>query len=237
MDAWLTSTRRDDRLSIEAGGRWILAALPELDARRAELLLGVPGGGRASIDLQAIQRLDTAGAWLLDRMAHDLDRQGWQIEWSGARDAHAALLAEIQRLSPAPLPPAPQVNPLVRLVAELGRSTLAALGEAARLLSFYGQTVAALATVVVRPRRLRLTSLTHHLEQTCVNASADRRPDLLSDRHRDGLSGRRSAAALRGGDLHDRPARRSPRCARSGSSSPRWWWPAAPAARSPPRSA
>ena len=170
MDAWLTSTRRDDRLSIEAGGRWILAALPELDARRAELLLGVPGGGRASIDLQAIQRLDTAGAWLLDRMAHDLDRQGWQVEWSGARDAHAALLAEIRRLSPAPLPPAPQVNPLVRLLAELGRSTLAALGEAARLLSFYGQTVAALATVVVRPSRLRLTSLTHHLEQTCVNA-------------------------------------------------------------------
>ena len=65
MDAWLTSTRRDDRLAIEAGGRWILAALPELDVRRAELLLGVPGGGRASIDLGAIQRLDTAGAWLL----------------------------------------------------------------------------------------------------------------------------------------------------------------------------
>jgi phospholipid/cholesterol/gamma-HCH transport system permease protein len=170
MDAWLTSTRRDDRLLIEAGGRWTLAALAELDHRRAQLLAEAPGRGQASIDLQAIQRLDTAGAWLLDRMAHDLDRQGWQVEWSGAHDAHAALLAEIRRLSPEPLPPAPAANALARLLANLGRSTLAALGEGARLLSFYGQTVAVLARVAVHPRRLRLTSLTHHLEQTCVNA-------------------------------------------------------------------
>jgi phospholipid/cholesterol/gamma-HCH transport system permease protein len=170
MDAWLTSTRRDERLLIEAGGRWTLAALPDLDARRAELLAGAPGRGRASIDLEAVQRLDTAGAWLLERMAHDLGGQGWQVEWSGAHAEHAALLAEIRRLSPEPLPPAPAINPLVRLLAELGRSTLAALGEAARLLSFYGETVAALFRVIVRPSRLRPTSLTHHLEQTCVNA-------------------------------------------------------------------
>jgi phospholipid/cholesterol/gamma-HCH transport system permease protein len=170
MDAWLTSTRRDGRLLIEAGGQWTLAALAELDQGRAQLLAEAPGHGRAAIDLQAIQRLDTAGAWLLDRMAHDLDRQGWQVEWSGAHDAHAALLAEIRELSSEPLPPAPAPNSLARLVANLGRSTLAALGEGARLLSFYGQTIAVLARVAVRPRRLRLTSLTHHLEQTCVNA-------------------------------------------------------------------
>ena len=170
MDAWLTSTRRDDRLLIEAGGQWTLAALADLDRDRARLLAGAPGRGQASIDLQRVQRLDTAGAWLLDRMAHDLDRQGWQVEWSGAHDAHAALLAEIRRLSAEPLPPAPAPNPLARVVANLGRSTLAALGEGARLLSFYGETVAVLARVAARPRRLRLTSLTHHLEQTCVNA-------------------------------------------------------------------
>jgi phospholipid/cholesterol/gamma-HCH transport system permease protein len=170
MDAWLTSTRQDDRLLIEAGGRWTLTSLAELDAHRARLLAGAPGGGQASIDLGALQRLDTAGAWLLHRMECELDGQGWRIEWSGAQDAHAALLAEIRRLAPEPMAPAPDVNPLLRLIANLGRSTLAALAEAARLLSFYGQTVLALCRVVLEPRRLRLTSLTHHLEQTCVNA-------------------------------------------------------------------
>jgi phospholipid/cholesterol/gamma-HCH transport system permease protein len=44
------------------------------------------------------------------------------------------------------------------------------LKEAESLLSFFGQTVVVLGRVALRPSRLRLTSLTHHLEQTCVNA-------------------------------------------------------------------
>ena len=55
-----------------------------------------------------------------------------------------ALLAEIRRIATEPLPPAPAINPLLRMIAHLGRSTLAALDEARRLLSFYGQTLVAL---------------------------------------------------------------------------------------------
>ena len=95
---------------------------------------------------------------------------GWQVELAGLSADRAALLAEIRRLDPQPPAPAAEVNPLVRLLAELGRSTLAVGDEAARLLSFYGQTVLTLVRVCLRPTRLRLTSLTHHLEQTCVNA-------------------------------------------------------------------
>ena len=73
MDAWLNGTRQDDRLLVEAGGRWTLAALPDLDARRARLLADAGGGGRAAIDLGAIQRLDTAGAWLLHRLRMRLE--------------------------------------------------------------------------------------------------------------------------------------------------------------------
>ena len=171
MDAWLTGTFQQDRLLVEAGGRWTLSALAELDERRRSLLAEAPAaGGAASIDLRAVQRLDTAGAWLLHSMTRDLAERGWRVEWSGARDAHAGLLAEIRRIATESLPPAPEVNPLLRVIANLGRSTLAALDEARRLLSFYGQTLVALFRLALRPSRLRLTSLTHHLEQTCVNA-------------------------------------------------------------------
>ena len=175
MDAWLTGTYARDRLLVEAGGRWTLSALAELDERRRRLLAEAPaGGGVASIDLQAVQRLDTAGAWLLHQLRRELAGSGWQVEWSGVRDTHAGLLAEIRRIAAEPLPPAPDVNPLLRVIANLGRSTLAALDEAGRLLSFYGQTGVALSRLALRPSRLRLTSLTHHLEQTCVNALPER---------------------------------------------------------------
>jgi phospholipid/cholesterol/gamma-HCH transport system permease protein len=171
MDAWLTGTYARDRLLVEAGGRWTLSALADLDQRRQRLLAEAPaGGGAASIDLQGVQRLDTAGAWLLHELTRELADRGWQVEWSGARDAHAGLLTEIRKMATTPLPPAPGANPLIRVIANLGRSTLAALDEARRLLSFYGQTLVVLSRLALRPRRLRLTSLTHHLEQTCVNA-------------------------------------------------------------------
>ena len=171
MDAWLTGTYARDRLLVEAGGRWTLPAVAELDERSQRLLAEAPAaGGAASIDLQAVQRLDTAGAWLLHELTRELADRGWRVEWSGARAAHAGLLAEIRRMSAEPLPPAPDVDPLLRVIANLGRNTLGALDEARRLLSFYGQTLVTLWRLALRPRRLRLTSLTHHLEQTCVNA-------------------------------------------------------------------
>ena len=171
MDAWLTGTREGDRLRVEAGGRWTLTALAELYEGRQRLLAERPvPGGAASIDLTSLQRLDTAGAWLLQSTMRELGARGWQVEWAGVRAAHASLLAEIHKVTTKPLPPAPAVNPLLRIVANLGSSTLAALEEASRLLSFYGQTVLALSRLVLQPSRLRLTSLVHHLEQTCVNA-------------------------------------------------------------------
>jgi phospholipid/cholesterol/gamma-HCH transport system permease protein len=168
---WLTGAREGDRLLIEAGGAWTLEELVRLDAARQTLLVAAEADGAAArIDLAALDALDTAGAWLLHQLERNLESLGWRVELAGLRDGHAALLAEIGRLQAPPPAPAAEINPFVRVLANLGRNTLAAGAEAARLLSFYGQTVLTLARVLLRPSRLRLTSLTHHLEQTCVNA-------------------------------------------------------------------
>jgi len=56
------------------------------------------------------------------------------------------------------------------VIVELGKATIDACDEGRRLLSFVGQIVIAFGRVLVRPRRLRLTSLTHHLELVGVDA-------------------------------------------------------------------
>jgi phospholipid/cholesterol/gamma-HCH transport system permease protein len=168
---WLTGAREGDRLLIEAGGAWTLEELVRLDAARQTLVIAAEAGGAtARIDLAALDAMDTAGAWLLHRLERNLESLGWRVELAGLRDGHAALLAEIGRLQAPPPAPAAEINPLVRVLANLGRGTIAACAEALRLLSFFGQTMLALMRVLRRPWRLRLTSLTHHLEQTCVNA-------------------------------------------------------------------
>jgi phospholipid/cholesterol/gamma-HCH transport system permease protein len=170
-DAWLTSVERDDRLLVDAGGGWTLAELMRLDRARAALVAELrPSGGLARIGLAGMERLDTAGAWLLYRLERELTERGWRVELTGVCQPHGALLDEVRRTHAEPAPQPPRLNPLVRMVAGLGQGALDALDEGRRLLAFYGQTLIVLGRVLVDPRRLRLASITHHLEQTCVNA-------------------------------------------------------------------
>jgi phospholipid/cholesterol/gamma-HCH transport system permease protein len=168
---WLGHRREGDRLQVAVGGGWTVAELAQLDHAGQAMLAALPGeAGQARLDLGALEALDTAGAWLLYRIQTALAERGWQVEVADADPGQAALLAEIGRLEPHPALHPARHNPLVRLLARLGASTLAAGREARRLLSFYGETIVTLGRLVLHPRRLRLTSLVHHLEQTCLNA-------------------------------------------------------------------
>jgi phospholipid/cholesterol/gamma-HCH transport system permease protein len=168
---WLGHREEGDRLQVAVGGGWTVAALAQLDQTARAMLDALPGKtGLARIDLGALEALDTAGAWLLCRIQASLAERGWQVEIAAADATQAALLAEIQRLKPRPALPPARINPLVRLLARLGASTLAACSEARRLLSFYGETVVTFGRLALHPQRMRVTSLVHHLEQTCLNA-------------------------------------------------------------------
>jgi phospholipid/cholesterol/gamma-HCH transport system permease protein len=169
--AWLGHRREGGRLEVAIGGGWTVVELAQLDHAGLAMLEALPGeAGQARIELGALEALDTAGAWVLCRIEAGLAERGWQVEFAGADPVQAALLAEIQRLNPRAALPPPRVNPLVRLLARLGASTLSACDEARRLLSFYGETIVTLGRLALHPRRLRVTSLVHHLEQTCLNA-------------------------------------------------------------------
>jgi phospholipid/cholesterol/gamma-HCH transport system permease protein len=168
---WLDHAKDGGGLQVAVGGPWTIEQLAQLDRAVQAMLEGLPApGGRARISLDALHALDTAGAWLLYQIEKRLSEQGWQVELAGADPTQEGLLAEIRRLAPRPTQPAQPVNPLLRLVANLGREALVACSEARRLLSFYGQTIVTFGRVALQPRRFRLTSLVHHLEQTCLNA-------------------------------------------------------------------
>lgn len=163
---------QSDRLTIEAGGGWVFDHLPSLDQQYAKVLEEAErlGGGVAEIGLRGVTSMDTSGAWLLHQLEARLATLGWTVDMPMHDHRHRALLAEVQRTAfhvPAE-PPVP--GGLVLVVASLGKATIDAAIEGARLLSFFGWTVATLARSLVHPSRLRLTSLTHHLEQTCLNA-------------------------------------------------------------------
>jgi phospholipid/cholesterol/gamma-HCH transport system permease protein len=172
-DGWLTTEREAGTLVIEAGGGWTLPSLAGLDRELRGLVAGASagdGGGSARIALDRLEALDTGGAWLLHRTGRDLGGRGFAVEFSGASAPFAALLDRVGRAGAAAPPAERRPNPLVRLVMAVGAGAIGAAEEGRRLLAFFGLTVMTLGRVLVRPGRLRVTSLVSHLEQTGLNA-------------------------------------------------------------------
>lgn len=169
-EAMLTGVRERDELQIAATGEWILPALEHLERQRQILVRDAGERGRARVGLDRLDALDTSGAWLLLQLERDLTERGFEVVFAGARGVHAALLDAVRRADPRPAAPPERLQPFIRLLAEVGQGTIEALEEGRQLLSFFGQIMVTLGRAIVQPRRLRPTTLVHHLEQTGINA-------------------------------------------------------------------
>jgi len=167
-----TSTQ-DDHFVIETGGRWNVQTVQEIESK----LRRIGSEARASnatsgarIDLTGLDALDAAGAWLITRTRLGLAAAGLDAEVHGAKPAHGALLARVEKaLEHEHLAP-PDRNIFLKFVGGLGKAQFDVLAVARDLLSFYGMVLIVFGRVLLNPRRLRFTSLVYRMQSTGVNA-------------------------------------------------------------------
>ena len=167
-EAWFSAEREQGGLRLAAGGLWDIRHAAALDA---DLRLFAPEGGTpVTIDLSAVSRLDTAGAWLAYRTAKTLREQGLAVEFVNTRPEHQAMLDSVAASDqPCEIEPR-RLNPLIWLLGHLGRGTLDALEEGRQQLGFLGLTLLTMARVARHPGRLRFTSLVFHMEKVGLDA-------------------------------------------------------------------
>lgn len=164
------STAQDGRRwTLTLDGDWTTATVGACDAALRAIALP-PGTREAVIDLAAIGAFDTAGAWLVHRTAKALRAGGIAVEMAGVRPAQQILLQTVAGSDqPLPEPPEP-VNPFAAITERTGRATIDALVEGRDLVNFLGHSVICIARAMVQMRRIRFTSLCHHLERAGLNA-------------------------------------------------------------------
>ena len=162
------SVSSDDGWALRLSGHWVTQRITAVDGALRSLEL--PEHGPAVIDLGGVAALDTAGAWLIHRTELALLDRGVDVECHAAAPAFARLLATVRANDAhTPDPPEP-VNAFVAVVERVGRATVGAAIEARDLVNFLGHAVIVLGHSVVRPGRVRFTSLVHHIEQAGLNA-------------------------------------------------------------------
>jgi phospholipid/cholesterol/gamma-HCH transport system permease protein len=118
----------------------------------------------AFMDLTDVVRLDTLGAWLLDRTRFELTQKGLNVEFSGLSPEHRLLLDEVAYRS-FEQPTSPKRSHGMDFLADIGESVSEAARDFASGTAFLGEVVAGVFRVMVKPKRFRGPSLVHHIEQ------------------------------------------------------------------------
>ena len=153
---------------ISLVGAWTIAEAGALD--RALERIRVVRARRATLELDGIQALDTAGAWLIRRTANRLAGVGVDVRLTGGSERVKALLAAIERDQPdAPEKPT-RPGGLAELFEHVGFVTVFLAMDARTFLGFLGLSLETGLRVTLSPRRFRFTSFVHHLEAVGVNA-------------------------------------------------------------------
>ncbi len=149
-------------------GLWTVAHLADLDAPLRTL--EIPPGQTVRVDVSEVERMDTVGAWLVDRTCQQIADAGSQPDLMGGTDDQDRLIERVRaRYAPCDIAP-PMENPWIKIIERVGRTVDSAWHEFVELIAFTGQIMAALGRVIRDPRRFRFTSFMWHMEEAGFNA-------------------------------------------------------------------
>ncbi len=170
LPATIVASEEAGALFLRAEGDWLVAAAAQLDRRLHALDL--PTGRKVTLDLGGIERLDTAGAWLLLRTEQALAARGNNVEFANLRDTLAPLFDQLRarEMRPPPPHPIPPHHTLVGFVARIGEVTIRILRQIYSMIGFGGLVSLTVARLLANPRRLRVVATVRQMEQTGLDA-------------------------------------------------------------------
>ncbi|MGH6738139.1 MAG: MlaE family lipid ABC transporter permease subunit [Bradyrhizobium sp.] len=166
----LVGQARGDGVSLLAAGTWTAEYAKTLEPLVDAAVTTKTAARSIAIDVAQIDRIDTYGAWLLERTLRAWTSQGVETRLVGLPDRHRGLFEKVQaatqKLSPLPR----RDNRIVATFESVGRTMAGAGSDLLLLVQMAGAVVNALLHVLVRPQTFRFTSLVKNLERVAWNA-------------------------------------------------------------------
>lgn len=139
---------------LTLSGRWTARGIgtiePQIEAVRLASNTVITADG------SKIGALDTAGAWVIQKLLLRLRGEGINVTMQGLRPEFSKLLGVVaQQVDELAVNPAPVAKPSPGLLEKVGRSVYEFFQQTLALLSFVGETVVAFAGSVTHPTRFR----------------------------------------------------------------------------------
>jgi phospholipid/cholesterol/gamma-HCH transport system permease protein len=159
-------TAADGKQVLSVAGDWTVWTVASVE----EQLRNTKVAYDAILDVSKLDKIDTSGAYLIDRALGALEGNDNPIPIRGEHPSAERLLGEVRRASPA-APPDPIRPPgFIALLDRAGHGAINAWTELLGTLSFIGETMATMGRLIRNPRRIRWTSVVAVMEEAGLDA-------------------------------------------------------------------
>ena len=168
-DPTLERIAQANGLALCAGGSWTARFAPVLEPLVAEADKLTGSRPNIFIDVSQVDKLDTFGAWLIERLRRSLTQGGVEAKIAGLSANYSTLVDEVRRVKAVPAAGTNSVT-ITGMLDQVGRSVAGFGTTIVELVDMLGAVLAASGRVLIHPTSFRLTSTVHHLEQVCWRA-------------------------------------------------------------------
>jgi len=161
----LLSARIDgNRLVLDAGGHWVADRANEIEALLDIVCRKGLAFDQMEINLAQLERLDTVGAWLIERLRRIATGANVKAQIVGLNPRYRILLDEVAISNKEPPHPHPRKGALQDTLEHVGMAVASSADDIAAIVRFIGLVMASAGRVVLHPTHLRFTSIVHHLD-------------------------------------------------------------------------
>ena len=151
------------RLALSAGGLWTAERAAELEPLIERIVGHHRGVGGVEIDMRRVERLDTFGAWLLERLRRGLAVGGSEPRIVGLADRYRDLVAQARQVNQDDA--AAPSRDMTAALAAVGRAVGRICRDIILVIAMIGALGQAVARTLARPHTFRLTSMVHHVDR------------------------------------------------------------------------
>ena len=154
---------------LALSGSWTASGIGAVEHQLESVRL--PSKTEAVADGARIEALDTAGAWVLQRLLQRLRDEGVVVTLRGLRPEFAKLLEVVaQHVADPAGKPGRAERPSPTALERIGRGAEAAFEQTVALLGFVGESAVALAGCVAHPARFRWRPILYNIRSAGFDA-------------------------------------------------------------------
>lgn len=164
VELLLNASAADGRRRILASGPWTVAFAASIEKKTEAVRSEATPSTSLEIDLSGIERLDTFGSWLIERLTRDLTKRGVSVSIIGVPERFQDLLHAVHKCDAKTLS-APMRNPILLQLENLGAATAQFGRDLIGLIDLMGALGTSTARTLSNPRSFRFASAVHHLDR------------------------------------------------------------------------